>query len=367
MKTKLKKVKISLANNKDVADLFNQMLGTGATNLNIAYPRYQHMKSLSERIVAVFELFVNSDLMRIEQLKESHDDIVAFCKNARNYINAWFSFDLSAWALDFSAAPQNIREEFGAQYEAAKKSNIVRDLISIADKLHPYRSNFIDDHKLNHHFVADISGVDWSPFPFDLNLKQLFCMQLTPAMIELTMLVLCKTYHHSFALYENLRAPDIDIDQFIEIITSSLRELQRRPELNRCEKAFKKIHDSVQLLKTNFADYYRDFIDTKDNMIIMENFILDVSNNTKADPQLTSQFRKIIMYYKDLAKQSPNNQNNEKLNAVFEALSDKFKMMDQNFDNLGNSTRRGDDPANSTEESAGPDNEKSSNVKDINS
>ena len=148
------------------------------------------------------------------------------------------------------------------------------------------------------------------------------------------MIILLKVYSFTIEIYNVVRTPDIDVDQFIEIITSSITEIQKRPELNRCSKAFNKIKESVLLLKTNFNDYYRDFVETQDNTIIMQNFILDVSKNTKADLELTRQFRKIISYYREQAQKS-GGQNNEKINMIFDKISETFKDYDIGLQNIG--------------------------------
>ena len=64
----------------------------------------------------------------------------------------------------------------------------------------------------------------------------------------------------------------------------NIDEIQKQPELHRCKDAFKKIKESVMMLKTNFNEYYRDFVDTSDNTIIMQHFIVDVSKSTEASP-----------------------------------------------------------------------------------
>jgi hypothetical protein len=348
MKAKVKKIKVSAASDRDISDMFNQMLGTGSVNLSIAYPRYIKIKELSLRVMKVFNLLANSPMMTSKE--DTKNGILKYCDLSHNNINALFTSNLDKYTLDFSATPKELADEFGATYEVVKKSPFIKSLITIADKLHPYKDNFAKMDKLNHKFVYDISGVDWSPFPFPFNIKDLFLEEyISKNTIEFIMVILNKLYLFTIEIYNTVRTPDIDVDQFIEIITSSIAEIQKRPELNRCSKAFNKIKESVMLLKTNFNDYYRDFVETQDNTIIMQNFILDVSKNTKADLELTRQFRKIIAFYREQAQKN-GGENSEKINMIFDKINETFKDYDVGLQNIGIKKEEKEEKAEEKEE-----------------
>jgi hypothetical protein len=332
-KAKVKKVKIPIAEDRDISDLFNQMLG-GSTNVAITYPRYIAMRELCLKLVKVFTLLADSTLLR--EMNPIREEIVEYCALSKKYITVLFSQNLDSYlgmTQDYSKIPENITKAFSEDYETMKKSQFIKSLIGIADKLYPYRENFDKIDNLKHNFIYNIPGIEWSPLPFPFDIKEFMCNEtITKSAIDFIMIILHKTYEFTYAIYDKIMTPDIDIDQFIDIITSSIGEIQKIPELNRCGKAFNKIKDSVLLLKNNFNEYYRDFIETKDNTTIMLNFVTDVSKNTKADPELTRQFRKIISYYQNLPK---NGQNNEKVNMLFEKMNATFKEYDMDFENIG--------------------------------
>lgn len=333
MKAKVKKIKVSSANDRDISDMFNQMLGTGSANIGIAYPRYLNIKELSLRVIKIFSLLATSPAMNAYQ--NDRRIILQYCESSKSHISNLFTLNLDKYSLNYDETPKEIADKFTSDYEAIKKSPYIKSLIMIADKLHPYKDNFTKMDKLNHKFIFDISGVDWSPFPFPFNIKDYFLdINLNKSSIEFMMVILFKTYAFTIEIYNICRTPDIDVDQFIEIITSSITEIQKRPELSRCSKAFNKIKESVMLLKTNFNDYYRDFVETQDNTIIMQNFILDVSKNTKADLELTRQFRKIIAFYREQAQKN-GGQNSEKINMIFDKISETFKDYDVGLENIG--------------------------------
>jgi hypothetical protein len=179
-----------------------------------------------------------------------------------------------------------------------------------------------------------MAGAEWFPFPFsNLNFKQVFTQNAEREnTLRLLMIVLHRVYDLTYKLWQETVSPDVDVDSFVEVIMNNMDEIKKRaPELNRCGKAFKKIADSVQLLKTNFNTYYRDFIETKDSTVMMQNFILDVSKNVNSDPEVMREFREIIKYYKKLAKQQPNN---PKMKALFDKVSESFSQLEKGTTNL---------------------------------
>ena len=186
----------------------------------------------------------------------------------------------------------------------------------------------------------NISGSSWEPFPFGpkINLKRAVTLLDTdrtdPAAsqeaLRLLLLILEKFYVVCYRLYQVFSRPDIDVNEFAAVIESSLREVKR--QIPGCERAFAKIHESVELLKTNFGEYYKDFITTKNQTTIMENFILDVSKSTKPDPRLTMQFHKIIKFYrKQMALQK---QTNPKLSGLMETIDKSMQQFGRQTANI---------------------------------
>ena len=96
------------------------------------------------------------------------------------------------------------------------------------------------------------------------------------------LMFIAKLYEISYALYEIISSPDIDVDDFVKIIVSSIDTVKKH--IPRCDDAFNKIIESIDILKNNFDGYYKEFVASNNPSIIMENFVLDVSKNTKATP-----------------------------------------------------------------------------------
>ncbi len=137
----------------------------------------------------------------------------------------------------------------------------------------------------------------------------------------------------TYDIYEIVTSPDIDISKFSDIIIQSIQQAKKM--IPRANRAFRKIEDSVELLKNNFQGYYKDFISTKNPTIILENFILDCSkeNGDDVDIELARQFKKIVMFYQ---KKSQGKIKDPRVNQLFDMLNKNFDMLnvkDTDIDN----------------------------------
>ena len=109
-------------------------------------------------------------------------------------------------------------------------------------------------------------------------------------------------YSNMTYLRELHSSPDIDVDKVVTVLMEAIDDVQKH--IPRCEKAFGVIKANASLLKNNFGTYYKDFQQSGSRIIILENFIADVSKGAEGDPQLMRQFRKIISFIKDNAQKS---------------------------------------------------------------
>lgn len=333
----MKKVKVQKINSsiKDegLAEMFNQMLGAGSLNLNIAYPRYKRIKSLCEQLCKLFRLLAASRFINAyPEFALQRAQIEAFCDKADTSINELFNIEFD-YGMDLNTIDEETRKKFEKTYEEMKKSNLMNTIVILCDRLVKYKKNFLDLQKLNYKFITTMPGAEWCPFPFtNLNLKYIFSMDKVGAnTMSFFMTILSKSYELSRQIYDEIQSPDIDVDQFVDVIISNIDKIKKVPELNRCDKAFKKIKESVGLLKNRFNGYYRDFIETKDSTIIMQHFILDVSKETTADPELTRQFKTIIMHYRKVAEMQISN---PQIKMLFDKFNESFEQLERGTENL---------------------------------
>ena len=329
----VKKIKIPLGNGELLTNMFNQLVGT-AVDISITYPKYVAAKRLCGQLVTVFEKFTNSPLMALPMYAVEKTEINAFCVKSRADINATFDQDLTDYSWNLNLVADDIKENFSKSYTDMKVSAIVNVFIVMCDSMAPYRKNFKDSEKLDHKFIICMADTEWCPFPFSrFNAKTLFDIQgVGEHTINFFMTVLNKAYEFSYGLYEILSSPDVDIDAFVDLIRENLEAIQKIPELSRCGRAFAKIYKSLDLLRTNFGDYYKDFLSTQDNTVIIQNFILDVSKQTGADIQLTGQFRKIIMYYRKIS--NSNGVSNPQITELTSQVDVAIKSFESRTQNL---------------------------------
>lgn len=336
-KVKVKKIKVNVGmKDEGIAEMFNQMLGTGNVNLSIAYPRYKRIESICKQLVKLFEIVASSPfLVKNTEFSKECEQINKFCSSANNQIKELFSVDLRDYEWNLTLVEPELQKLFNDSYTVMKKDNLINTFIVMCDRIVLYKKNFENVNEFKPRFITSMPGVEWCPFPFTgLNLKQVFSMiDLSKAnnTSNFFMTVLHKSFNFSRQLYDELQSPDVDVDQFVEIIMSNIEEIQKRPELSRCREAFNKIKDSVKLLKNNFGGYYKDFIGTSDSTIMMQHFIIDVSKNTEADALIASQFRKIIAYYRKLSQEQSTN---PKVKMLFDKVNESFKELDKKSENI---------------------------------
>lgn len=97
-------------------------------------------------------------------------------------------------------------------------------------------------------------------------------------------------------VHEILTTPDIDVDTMVDYIIEKIRESKKR--IRGCNLAFRKILNSVNLLRSNFNSYYKEYSITKDPTSIVQNFVFDVSENEgNADKKVILQFKRIAKFF----------------------------------------------------------------------
>lgn len=193
-------------------------------------------------------------------------------------------------------------KDFRDKYAKLKTSNVINALQVICDTLMHYQHDLNDINKLDVKFIENMAGVEFRPFQFTtLDYKDLFLDEdIEDNAKKYLLIILHKIFKLSYDVYQLVTSPDIDVDEFVDIILQNLDKLKKHaPGLSRCNKAFNKIRKSAQLLKTNFNTYFKDLQETKSPTIMMENFILDVAKDTDADPETMRQFKLIIKYYRE--------------------------------------------------------------------
>lgn len=354
-RVKVKKLKLPAGTtDKGLAEMFNQVINGDGVNPSISYPRYKRLRGLVEGVIKVCSLVANAPASPgWTESAPGRDDLRRFCDAARSDLDNFFTCDLGEFEWNLNLLDEEIKKKFATTYKSARESQTIVDCVSTCDALIIHKCDLVDMQSLNSRFIRTMSGIEWNPITFapSINFKDIFVTPDLPQNVEkMMMMFLHKLYVFGKVIYEELQSPDIDVDRFVEFITSNIDVLRKRDGLSRCNEAFAKIRESTKMLKENFGGYYRQFVDTGDSTIIMQSFISDVSKSADVRPEVLRQFRTIISYCtKVAASQSTDPQ----LRAACAALRRATDALDRKYKNIsGDGAPSGGDeePSDSSEE-----------------
>lgn len=311
--SKVKMIKQNI-DHQGMSEMFNQLLGDEKSlDINIIKDKYLRLKTNIERISKLLESFHNTIYNKI--LKDQ-TNVEIYKKNIQGFITD-----------SKQLFPENLEDENIIKfYKSIKEHKVIKDCIHICKNLIIYKKYIENNDNLSDNFIKSSKTHELKIFSFcNFDIKYIYTITKVDESIKKYILIfLNMLYNTTFDIYQIITSPDIDISKFSDIIVQSIQ--QARKMIPRANKAFKKIEESVELLKNNFQNYYKDFITTKNPTIIIENFILDVSkeNSGELDLDLARQFKKIVMFYQ---KKSQGKIKDPRINQLFEMLNKNFEML----------------------------------------
>lgn len=295
--------------------VFNQLLGDEKSlDPLVVMEKYNKLVSNIDTIKKLIQKLMDTILIpkfsKNQTMKNNITDLTEFIKQCEDI-------------LSLQATETNVIQV----YREIKNNNLIKILLTTCRNILPHSKHLQDIDNLSETFIHNAVGISLELFSFTkLNFKMLFN---SPLMAKdnkkYVLIILSMVFTKTYDVYNLVTSPDIDIEKFSKIIIESIQEAKK--QIPRCDKAFKKIAHSVDLLKNNFNNYYKDFIETESPTIIVEHFILDVSKNLDADAETTRQFKRIVMHYQKRYNESGKNKD-PRLKQMFATIHEKFKILE---------------------------------------
>lgn len=296
--------------------MFEQMTGSTNAEPEIILPKIVDIYVRAIKFAKIYNMFISlNNLFIFEEFPEWKTEIETFIKNTIGDLE--LNLDTPPTRNTF----QHLNaDELNALFQKLKSNEYIKTMIISGSKLAQYKVNLTDMNNLNDGFIMQEPGLTLEVLPFtSLDLKLIWTLDNVDAGLKkLILSVMGHTYKIGFELYDLITSPNIDIKKFSHIIISSISQL--RKQIPRCDLAFDVIENSINLLENKFKTYYKNSVEAENPSIIIESFIVDVSESQRASPLVTQQFRKIVQVL-----QQQNSANKDpKVKKLFSMLNSKF-------------------------------------------
>jgi hypothetical protein len=361
-KVKTKKIKLmGDDNDSDLTDLFSAFLGISDPDPQIVIPKYKKVHEKASSMLKLFESLLRTSRPFYQSFfelnKQGFMDIRTFVSQSATELDLYKLDEVGGHVLsaqeltEINANPEKLREYLAnanarskidglhEKWKGLKDCSTIQNYILIARNIkglliaEKSRSksainNLEDKSKLSLDFIRNSDGDYLRLFEFSsLNFKQILLSDvMTPELEQYLALFLHLLYKDTLAIVETISMPDIDVNVFSDILISRISDCKK--QVPRCDMAFKKIADSVHMLKDNFPSYYKDFVTSRSNPgIIIENFIMDVSTQCEHSPELMRQFRSIMAFIQQNMNSSKTK--NPNVDKIFMTLGRNMDLIDK--------------------------------------
>ena len=265
-------VKTQFIQNKQIIEMFKNLIGTGenpTNDISVSYDKYVILVKQVKKFIKLNSILVQSN----ENHEVYYKYIITITSNFKDVVKP--------------TTDEGCRE-FNREYQSALQSEIVNLILNVGKVITPYGRLILDG---NSSFLFEQESVPFSPFP-KIDFKQMAKINVNMTMSFLkNFLEVVKEIHELFI------TPDISVKNFTKIALHAINELERF--IPRCQDAFEKIRNSVSLLEENFTKYYKNYrLENSKPTIILEQFVKDVMmDGKKPKPSIIFQFREILKFY----------------------------------------------------------------------
>ncbi len=315
---------------EQLLDMFQQLTGDPSKlDPEIVRDKYQRLKSdivRCNKLLLKFKEAILDNLYTKKGVDTFFDhevsNLVDFVKRVDEYIDVKCEDDTQMIAV----------------YQALKDSFVIEEYLKVCKILRRNEDCVKDRCQLSDSFIKRAVGEEFYIFDFaKINFKHLFTHILAENFQDSEelesakkyILVMCNMLYITMSdIYTMVTSPDVDIDKLSELIVQAISAAKK--QVPRCDKAFRLIENSVDMLKNGMSSYYKDFVASGNPAIIFENFINDISNDLNIDTQTLGQFKRIIFHFRKRANEMPTK--HAKLEGVFSTLDNIMNIMEKETD-----------------------------------
>ena len=333
-----RKVKIKQLNKvvggdaEGINGMFEEMMGMKDADPYIIIPKFVEARNTCRHLYRVLRQLSGFDALRndfpviLDGLNELHE----FTDNFQ--ASVYFSPDHDDEEEKYEELD---KEKINSLYRTLKDNEHIKMLIVLCGRLSQYKTYIGDKDNLKDNFIGQEPGITLDIFStlnctFDLKLLW-YQKSITPMVKQYVLTIIHTVFEDTKKIHKLITSPDVDIDKFSDVLLTAIAKLKKQPGLNRCHNAFKRIESSVELLKNNFDGYYRGSVASSNPNVIMESFIIDVSNQGGADATLTREFRQIIQYMHKVSAQSGKSKD-PNVQKLFKILQQNMNVMEEQTD-----------------------------------
>lgn len=331
------KTSTKVVKDPEMIKMFNQMMGQSDPEPDIIMPKYEKIMRLCKTLLGMLSKFTKSPCVRLfSGENRGFEEIRKFVKTSEEFLatNELKKIEYTPPTerrkketmedlCRRSARPTYDPSLICGAYSKLKDSRMIQEFMRSCAHLVRFKDEFANE---SYEFMFDEPGSEICLFSFScLNFKAMFISDnIRKSGADKYLITFLRIFTNKLdELYKAVSSPDINVDKFSEVLTRNLGKV--RSQIPGCDRAFDKIVGSIGLLKNNFGDYHKDFLESGNPGIIIENFVQDVAANSSADAKTTVQFGKIINFYRNKMRS---------VGAQRPEIAKIFSMVDENYRKL---------------------------------
>lgn len=284
---------------EDILSSFNEMINLNKLEPDICEEKFDSYKKNIKGTLSMMKLL--ADKLKDNTLKAFSDNGIIFLDSINPPTpDKEKVMDTEQMRIRYMMAkydPFTIAEH----YKKLKDSQLVSQLVILCSKMSDYDvimkekpDTWITDEEHSCTIFDPISNIDLLAI----------CNSADKEFVKYIHFAVSLIYKNLRAFYTVYSTPDVDVEKMEAIIMASLEEVKKN--VPRCEKAFRLIEKNTFLFKENFGTYWKDYQQSGSKVIILENFITDVSNKASTDTKTMRQFKKLIKFIKDKMENTAN-------------------------------------------------------------